>query len=78
MIVTRLTLANLRSIESAEFQFQPGINLIVGANGVGKTSVLRALAVCLSSVVKQTNRLRSRTEAISRLIGFVAVRRRSR
>lgn len=65
MIVTRLTLANLRSIESAEFQFQPGINLIVGANGVGKTSVLRALAVCLSSVVKQTNRLRSRTEAFS-------------
>ena len=43
MIVTRLKLANLRAIEAAEFRFQPGFNLIVGVNGVGKTSVLDAL-----------------------------------
>ena len=30
MIVTRLKLANLRAIETAEFRFQPGFNLIVG------------------------------------------------
>ena len=52
MIVTSLKLANLRAIETAEFRFQPGFNLIVGVNGVGKTSVLDALSVCLSSVVK--------------------------
>ena len=62
MIVTHIKLANMRAIESAEFQFQPGINLIVGVNGVGKTSVLDGLAICLSSVVKQTNKLRSRTK----------------
>jgi len=62
MIVTRLKLANLRAIEAAEFRFQPGINLIVGVNGVGKTSVLDALAVCLSAVTKRVNKLRSRVE----------------
>ena len=60
MIVTRLKLANLRAIEAAEFRFQPGFNLIVGVNGVGKTSVLDALGVCLSAITKQVNGLRTR------------------
>ena len=58
MKVTRLKLANLRAIQAAEFRFQPGFNLIVGINGVGKTSGLDALSVCLSAIVKQSNRLR--------------------
>ncbi len=65
MIATGLKLANLRAIETAEFRFQPGFNLIVGVNGVGKTSVLDALSVCLSAVVKQANRLRGRSRAFS-------------
>ena len=59
MIVTRLKITNLRAMEAAEFRFQTGFNLIVGINGVGKTSVLDALAVCLSAVVKQANKLRT-------------------
>ena len=62
MIVTGLKLANLRAIKAAEFRFQPGFNLIVGVNGVGKTSVLDALSVCLSAVVKRTNKLRSQVK----------------
>ena len=58
MRVTSLKLANLRAIEAAEFHFQPGFNLVVGANGVGKTTVLDALAVCLSAAVRRANRLR--------------------
>ena len=65
MIVTHLKIANLRAMEAAEFHFQPGFNLIVGVNGVGKTSVLDALAVCLSAVVKQANKLRTRVEAFT-------------
>ena len=60
MIVTRLKVTNLRAIETAEFGFHPGINLIVGVNGVGKTSVLDALGVCLPAVVKQANKLQGR------------------
>ena len=66
MIVTRLKLANLRVIEAAEFRFQAGVNLIVGVNGVGKTTVLDALAVCLSAITKQTNNLRFRVEGFAR------------
>ena len=57
MRVTRLELANVRAIEAAEFCFRPGFNLVVGVNGVGKTTVLDALAVCLSAFVRRANKL---------------------
>ncbi len=59
MRVARLNLANVRAIEAAELRFQPGFNLVVGVNGIGKTTVLDALAVCLSDVVRRANKLRS-------------------
>ena len=51
MTVTSLKLTNLRAIETAEFQFRPGFNLIVGVNGVGKSTVLDALRICMSRVL---------------------------
>ena len=65
MIVTTLRVANLRAIEEAEFIFEPGFNLIVGINGVGKTSALHALGVCLSAALRTVNTLRFRAEAFS-------------
>ena len=67
MIVTDLKLTNLRAIKAAEFRFPeiPGFNLIVGVNGVGKTSVLDALSVCLSGVVKSANKLRGQVKKFS-------------
>ena len=59
MRVTRLKLANLRAIDAAEFRFQPGFNLVVGVNGVGKTSLLDALCVSLSAIVRHSNQLRT-------------------
>ena len=59
MRVTTLKLANLRAIRAAEFRFRRGINLLVGVNGVGKSTVLDALAVCLSAIVKRANRMRA-------------------
>ena len=58
MRVARLKLANVRAIEAAEFNFRPGFNLVVGINGVGKTTVLQTLAVFLFNFVKYANRLR--------------------
>lgn len=58
MNVTRLKLANVRAIGAMEFKFRPGCNLIVGVNGVGKTSVLDALAACMSPVLMDLNRVR--------------------
>ena len=50
-----MKLANVRSIKSAELRFQPGFNLLVGENGVGKTSVLEMLADCLDRYVRVYN-----------------------
>ena len=63
MRVTSLKLTNIRAIEAAEFRFKPGFNLIVGVNGVGKTSVLRALTVNLSAIVRGVNR-EARTSSV--------------
>lgn len=65
MRVTRLKLANVRAIKEAEVHFQAGFNLIVGVNGVGKTSVLDALGVCLSEIVVHTNQLRLRPDSFT-------------
>lgn len=51
MHVSTLSLANVRAVANAEFQFRPGFNLIVGVNGVGKSTVLDALRVGLSGVL---------------------------
>lgn len=51
MRATRLKLANVRAIKAAEFRFLPGINLVVGVNGAGKTTVLEALAGCFAEFV---------------------------
>ena len=51
MLVTRLKLSNVRAIEAAEFRFRPGFNLVAGVNGVGKTTVLKALAQCLHECI---------------------------
>ena len=57
MKVTRLNLANIRAIHAAEFRFRPGFNLVIGVNGVGKTTVLDALAVSLSAFIRRANKL---------------------
>jgi ABC-type multidrug transport system ATPase subunit len=65
MRVTTLKVANLRAIKEAEFRFQAGFNLIVGVNGVGKTSVLDALRVCLAAIVRHANSIRVPLESLS-------------
>lgn len=63
MIVTSLNLDNLRAIEAAEFTFKPGFNLIVGVNGVGKSTVLDALRICMSRILPSITE--SRAQAMS-------------
>ena len=69
MRITSLKLANIRAIETAEFRFQPGFNLIVGVNGVGKSSVLDALRICMSRILPSTTE--SRAKAMSFAIGDI-------
>lgn len=61
MRVTSLKLANLRAMDTAEFRFQPGFNLIVGVNGVGKSTVLDALRICASRLLPSITDSRAKT-----------------
>lgn len=58
MIVSRLKLANVRAVEAAEFAFKPGFNLIIGVNGVGKTTALESLAVSLAAISRHISGLK--------------------
>jgi predicted ATP-binding protein involved in virulence len=49
--IKKLQVANLRAFEQAEFEFTPGMNLLVGVNGMGKTTVLDVLRACLSRII---------------------------
>ena len=53
MQINHLKITNFRGFEQAEFEFQPGMNLIVGINGVGKSSVLDALRIAFSRILPE-------------------------
>lgn len=60
MNIKRLQLARMRAFEQVELDFDPGMNLLVGVNGVGKTTVLDALRICLSKILPAVTSSRSR------------------
>lgn len=66
MKITTLKVANLRAIEAAEFRFQPGFNLIVGVNGVGKSTVLDALRICISRILPSITESRAKAMSFSK------------
>ncbi|MCW3108227.1 MAG: binding protein [Segetibacter sp.] len=53
MKINTLELTNVRGFTHAKLDFQPGFNLIVGINGVGKTTVLETLRVAMSHILKE-------------------------
>jgi AAA domain, putative AbiEii toxin, Type IV TA system/AAA ATPase domain len=56
---------NYRGLEHVELVFEPGFNLIVGINGVGKTSVLTALAASSGAVLGSVYKSRNTGPSIS-------------
>ena len=47
MKLESLSLANCGGFEQLDISFEPDVTLIAGVNGVGKSTVLRSLAVLL-------------------------------
>ena len=43
MFVKHLTLSHFRNHKNTEIEFEPGVNLLVGSNGQGKTNVVEAI-----------------------------------
>lgn len=48
MYLASLTIKNFRRIRSATIEFEPGLNIIVGPNNIGKTAVVDALRSLLT------------------------------
>lgn len=54
-----LSLANCGGFEQLDINFEPDVTLIAGVNGVGKSTVLRSLAVLLSRAIPEFTPSRS-------------------
>lgn len=65
MLVERLEIEGFRGIESLKLSLDPKLTVIVGENGVGKTSILDALAILLDNYVARW--LRSSPQSAERL-----------
>lgn len=52
MYLKQVTIENFRGIENMTLALQPGINLLIGSNGVGKTTVLEAIVAGLGACFK--------------------------
>jgi len=53
MKVTRLNLANYRDARALSIELNPNLNVFVGVNGSGKSTVLDAIAILLSWAVNR-------------------------
>lgn len=65
MKITRLSVASLRAFEQASFDFDQSFTLLVGVNGVGKTTVLETLRIGLSRLLPQFTASKSRPDAFT-------------
>lgn len=70
MQVEQLELKNFRGIKAMTLDFSPKVNVLVGVNGAGKSSILEALAIMLSRLI---GRLRS-TSGTGRFFGEKDIR----
>ena len=48
MKIDNIEIENFKTFDKTEFSFNEKFNLIIGINGSGKTSLLRALAISLA------------------------------
>ena len=55
MIIKKIKLENYTVFENHQIEFSPGVNIIVGENGTGKTHLLKALYSACRSVSKRTS-----------------------
>lgn len=54
MAITNLEVRGLTSIEQADFDFVPGINVFIGENGTGKTHVLKSIYSILRALPRKS------------------------
>ena len=53
-MLARLTVSNLAVIEKAEAEFAPGLNVLTGETGAGKSVLMSAIALSLGARADST------------------------
>ncbi|MGY2167082.1 AAA family ATPase [Pseudomonas gingeri] len=66
MQIKQFTLINFRGIESIKLDFKERTTALVGVNGVGKSSILDALAITLSNMTSRISGVAAKSRAISK------------
>ena len=56
--INRLHAKNIGLFDSLNIEFSPDINIIIGANSTGKTSILKLITYCLSNYGLNLTRFR--------------------
>lgn len=51
MIISKVDITNYKGIKHLEMDLDQGVNLLIGNNGAGKTSLISSLAVLLSQSI---------------------------
>ncbi len=64
MPLTRVKLENFTAFESLDLELSPGINVLVGANGTGKTHIMK---VCYAACETSTAEMRGFLEELTRV-----------
>lgn len=70
MIITEIKLRNFRNYRDAVWQPHPGVNLLFGANGSGKTNLIEAIHYC---ALGRSHRINQDAEAVLRGESLAAV-----
>lgn len=50
MYLKKIHIKNYKAIEDINIELKPGVNLLIGDNGAGKTSALEGIAVALGGI----------------------------
>lgn len=53
MYIEKVAIKNFKAVDDMEIEFRPGVNLLIGDNGVGKTSILEAITVGLGGFLSR-------------------------
>lgn len=61
MHIASIDIRNFRQIEKCKISFQQGMNLLIGENGKGKTSILEAIAVALGGFFVSISEVKARS-----------------
>jgi putative ATP-dependent endonuclease of OLD family len=71
----KLRICNFRKLKSVEIALEPGLNILVGPNNVGKTTVIDALRALLNNQDEPSPRLSEEDTYRAALTGHTFVER---